>query len=308
MKKTRLSVIAGPTASGKTQTAIETALELNAEIVSADSMLIYKRMDIGTAKPNKEQLKTVRHHMIDIVEPWQEYSVSDYEKDARRAVSDILSSNKTPILCGGTGFYINAVINGTFKTPRADKKIREEIERRLNSGTSLKELHDELKRIDPQTASWVHENDNYRITRALEVYYSTGKTMSHFRDLHEKERNADIDPMIIVIDVPKDELQRRIEQRTDKMLEQGLLEEVEGLIKAGCTEDLKPMKSIGYLQAVKVLKGEMNKDQAIEEINAETLALAKRQLTWFKKRDGIKWMPPAKISSITDEIRRFLDL
>jgi len=246
--------------------------------------------------------------MIDVVEPWEEYSVSDYEKDAKKAISDIMKASKVPLLCGGTGFYINAVINGTFKTPGADKKIREELQKRLSSGTSLKELHDELKKIDPDTASRVHENDNYRITRALEVYYSTGKTMSYFRELHDKESNTNFEPLIIVLDVAKEELQKRVELRTKKMMGSGLLDEVKDLLKNGCTEDLKPMKSIGYLQAVKVLKGEININEAIEEINTETIALAKRQLTWFKKRTGTKWMSPHEKNSIKDEIRRFLRL
>lgn len=290
VNKTKLIVIAGPTASGKTKTAIDIALDNNAEIVSADSMLIYKKMNIGTAKPTPRQQKLVRHHVIDMVKPWEDYSVSDYAKDALQAINKIRGRGKNFIVCGGTGFYINALINGTFQAPKSDPVIRQKIEQRIKNGEPLCELHKELKRIDPETASRVHENDSYRIQRALEIYYGTGKTMSYFRNEHKQNTNTDFEPTIIVLNPTKEELYERIRYRTERMFKHGLMEETQELLREGCTPQLKSMKSIGYLQAIQVIYGRASIKEAIEDTIKQTVALAKRQITWFKKQPNTKWV------------------
>ncbi len=302
MEKIRLAVIAGPTASGKTKTAIDIAMDIKAEIISADSMLIYKRMNIGTAKPGHNQQKLVHHHMIDLVEPWQEYSVSDYAQDALAVIAKLRRARKNFLVCGGTGFYINALINGTFKAPKSDPLIRQKLEQRIKDGETLLSLHQELKKVDPQTAARVHENDSYRITRALEIYYGTGKTMTYYREEHKQNTNTNFDPLIFVINPSKDELSERIEYRTRKMFEYGLIEETQELLRNGCSPHLKSMHSIGYLQAVGVIYGRINIAEAKDDINKQTMALAKRQITWFKKQPQTKW-----VSSVdSKEIKNWL--
>jgi tRNA dimethylallyltransferase len=306
LKEKKLVIIAGPTASGKTQVSIDIAKGLEAQIISADSMLIYKRMNIGTAKPNRQEMQGIEHHLIDIVEPWETYTVSDYENDALSIINKIYDNNSTPLICGGTGFYINALINGTFSTPAPSPEVRKKLNEDLKNGKTLKQLHSDLKKIDPQTASRVHENDSYRIFRALEVYYSTGKSMSYFRSIHETAKNTRFKPLIIVLSPEKGILKERIKKRTTKMFQDGLLKEVKELLDAGCSKELKPMKSIGYKQAIEHLEGLMSLEEAMENIIKETTALAKRQITWFKKRDHTKWIDPTAIKDIQKEIKNFL--
>lgn len=301
MEKKRLLAIAGPTASGKTKISLEIALERNSEIISSDSLLVYKHLDIGTAKPTKEERKIIKHHLIDIVEPWDTYTSSDFCRDAKTAIEGIEARKKNFIITGGTGFYLNALINSTFDAPGSDKKIRESLEDRIKNGTKLLTLHRELESIDPETAKRVHPNDGYRIVRALEVYLSTGKTMSFFREQHQTESKAQFEPLIIVLNLEKEELRHNIEIRTKKMFEDGLIDELKELFKIGCTPDLKPLKSIGYKQATEYLLGKITKEEAIQSVISETVALAKRQVTWFKKQPFTIWLHPIRE---IEEIRR----
>ena len=301
MKPKKLLAIAGPTASGKTSISIDLALKCNAEIISADSLLVYKHLDIGTAKPTAEERKIVRHHLIDIVEPWENYTISNFRKDALASIDDISARGKRFIVTGGTGFYLNALINSTFEAPGSDPKIRESIESRLENGTTLLELHDELEKVDPDTAKRVHPNDRYRILRALEVYLSTGKTMTSFRQQHQSNKESDFEPLIIVLNPDKEELALRIEARTKKMFNDGLITETEELFKIGCTPEMKPLKSIGYKQAVALISGKISKEDAFASIIKETAALAKRQITWFKKQPFTIWLHPIRD---IEEIRR----
>jgi tRNA dimethylallyltransferase len=301
MRPRKLLAIAGPTASGKTRISIDIAIRNNAEIISSDSLLVYKHLDIGTAKPTKQERGTITHHLIDMVEPWDIYTISDFYRDAMSAIDDISARKKNFIVTGGTGFYLNALINKTFRSPGSDPEIRKKLEQRLTEGAALATLHSELEAVDPKTAKRVHPNDKYRIIRALEVYLSTGNTMTFFREQHQDNESSDFEPQIIVLDPDKQELRSNIEARTKKMFDDGLIEEMEGLLKMGCTPDMKPLKSIGYKQATELISGKITKDQAIASVITETVALAKRQVTWFKKQPFTIWLHPIRD---IEEIRR----
>ncbi|MFH1224148.1 MAG: tRNA (adenosine(37)-N6)-dimethylallyltransferase MiaA [Pseudomonadota bacterium] len=295
----KLLVVAGPTASGKTTISMKIAEKMGAEITSADSLLVYKRMDIGTAKPSKKEREQVPHHLIDVVEPSEEYTVSDYREDAVSKMEEIKSRGKDFIVAGGTGFYINALINETFKTPKADPELRKELEEK-------KDLYEELKKIDPQSAERIHPNDKYRTVRAMEVYYTSKKTMTQFREEHKKISKR-MEPLIIVLNPSKEELLKNIDIRTNKMLRMGLVEEVNDLIKSGISTNLKPMKSIGYKQAVDFIQGRITEDEMTKNIRAETAALAKRQVTWFKKQEHTRWYHPVKdMDRIRNDIVSFI--
>jgi tRNA dimethylallyltransferase len=233
-----LFVIAGPTASGKTQIALDIADTNKMEIVSADSMQVYRYMDIGTAKPSMEDRKRVKHHLIDIVDPDAEYTVSDFCDDAADTISSMEKEKKGFLICGGTGFYLNALINGTYKTPPSDPVIRQKLEPLAEIKEELYKMHDELKRIDPITASRIHPNDKYRIVRALEVYYISGKNMSFYRDAHS-ENKKNINSLMIVLNPDKEELIRNIRKRTEDMIKAGLVDEVKKLISMGFDPKLK---------------------------------------------------------------------
>ena len=299
----KLIVIAGPTASGKTSVSMNVAEKIKAEIISADSLLVYKHMDIGTAKPSIEERKRIIHHLIDVVEPWEDYTSSIYRKDAVAAIERIRSKGKNFIVAGGTGFYINALINQTFQAPKADPVLRAELENRSN----LPDLYEELKKVDPTSAARIHPNDKYRTVRAMEVYYSTKKTMTHFREEHKKNKTKEFEPLIIVLDPSRDELIKNIERRTQRMLKDGLVDEVKELLEMGANPDLKPMQSIGYKQAVAFIKGRMSTEEMTESIQRDTLALAKRQVTWFKKQEHTRWYHPVKdVERITNDIMEFI--
>ena len=304
----KLLIIAGPTASGKTQIAMDIAIKEHLEIISADSMLVYKYMDIGTAKPSIEERKKVKHHLIDVAEPDSKYTVTDFCNDADKAIENIKTSGNDFLVCGGTGFYLNALINGTFDAPPSVPSIREDLESKAEDKEKLKLMHLELQKIDPESAARIHYNDKYRIVRALEVYRISGKTMSFYRNSH-KDGLKPRAPLMIVLDPAKEVLVQNIKARTEKMLKAGLIEEVKGLISLGYGPELKPMKSIGYLQAVKLINGSISTEEAKEDIIKETVALAKRQVTWFKKRKDTIWFDPySDIEKIKEETKRHLKL
>jgi len=304
VKVKKLFAIAGPTASGKTRIALDIAEANGMEIVSADSMQVYRYMDIGTAKPSPEERKRVKHHLIDVVDPDSKYTVSDFCNDAADAISTIESRNKGFIVCGGTGFYLNALINGTFDAPPSDPVAREKLESRAESDEELYKMHNELKAIDPETASRVHPNDRYRIIRALEVYQLSGKNMSFYRDKHLSNKKLS-QSLMIVLNPEKEELVRNIKARTETIIKAGLIDEVKKLLAMGYSQELKPLKSIGYLQAVQFINGKLDIKEAKEEIIKGTVALAKRQLTWFKKQTNTVWLHPVKdYCQIKKEIKR----
>ncbi len=278
-------VICGPTASGKTSLACSQAEKFDLEIVSADSRQVYRRMDIGTAKPTAEELSQVPHHLINIVDPDEDFTVADYIDHARAAINDIADRGKLPLIVGGTGLYIRALADGLAAVPAADEKLREEL-REIEQQEGEGALYRRLQGVDPVQAEKIHPNNQVRIIRALEVYELAGVPMSDFQQRHRFEEEP-YRVLKIYLQWPREQLYERIENRVDHMFELGLVEEVEQLLNAGYSAELKSMKAIGYREVISHLAGEVDIDEAIELIKRETRRYAKRQETWFKKEKSI---------------------
>ena len=293
-------VLVGPTGIGKSKVAVSLSAFLPSEIVSADSMQIYKYMNIGTAKPSREERRAVTHHMIDIVYPDQYFSAGEYAKIARDKINRIIESGKTPILVGGSGLYIRAVIDGLFSEPVVKETIKKKVRTQLaNNGSHY--LHVELKKVDPVSASRIHPNDWRRIIRALEVFLSTGETIS---SLQSKAKTDSIDCQYCTIGLKTERknLYRRIESRVDSMFERGLMREVRNLIKRGYSQDLLPMQSLGYREVLGYINRHYSLDEAKALIKRNTRHFAKRQMTWFNKDFRIKWIETGDADMETDLI------
>lgn len=285
-----LIVVVGPTASGKTRLAIDIALKYGGEVVSADSMQIYKGMDIGTAKPSREEMRGVPHHMMDIVEPDVNYSVAQYVKDAHRVIADIHSRGRMPILAGGTGLYVNSLVdNIAFSKTDRDEKLREEL-KQIAQNRGGQALLDMLAEFDPKTAGTLHANNIGRIIRAIEVYKTTGVTMSEMQERSRQTPQLYRLCMIGLNFADRDALYRRIEQRVDMMMEAGLLDEVRALLERGIDSNTTAMQAIGYKELVGALRGEITVEEAVKQIKLGTRHYAKRQLTWFRRDKRINWI------------------
>jgi tRNA dimethylallyltransferase len=285
-----LLILLGPTGVGKTDISIKLAKKLpNIEIISADSMQIYKYMDIGTAKPNKNILKTIKHHMIDIVDPAENFDVIKYSKLATKIILDIFKRGKIPILIGGSGLYITSIIEPIFSGPNKDSIYREILEE--ESKIYGKEyLYNKLVKIDPISALKINSNDLKRIIRALEVYKSTGKTISYLQK-KAYNKNAKFKYQIIGLKRNREKLYQKINSRVDKMIKDGLIEEVKTLKERGYNENLNSMQGLGYKQINKYLDGEYDQETAINLIKRDTRRYAKRQMTWFNhKIENIEWV------------------
>ena len=279
----KIVVVCGPTASGKTALAVELAKARNGEVVSADSMQIYRRMDIGTAKPTVEEMAGIPHHMIDVVDPEEDFSVARYVDMAARCVDDILARGKLPIVAGGTGLYIDSLLSGrTFSAFSPESPLRGELEQRIrNEGGQA--LLAELAKVDPESAARLHPNDEKRIVRALEVYLSTGKTITR----HNAETLA-IPPRYDALTLNlsyerRADMWQRIDRRVDVMMEQGLVEEVRALLDRGVPENCTAMQAIGYKEMVEAIRVTGDYKAGAEEIKLRSRQYAKRQLTWFKR-------------------------
>lgn len=288
---TALPVIAimGPTASGKTGLALEIAAKVDSEVISVDSALVYKGMDIGTAKPTQEEQAGVVHHLIDIIDPAESYSVSQFVNDTNALIGDILARGKVPILAGGTMMYFNALINGISPLPKSDEKIRDEITQQAQR-LGWSKLHDELRGVDPISGERIHPNDPQRITRALEVYRSTGKTLTHWQQQEGEKCPYDIAQFAIA---PADRavLHERIATRFDMMLEQGFEKEVVKLYeRSDLHEDLPSIRSVGYRQMWQYLDGQLSYAEMRERGIIATRQLAKRQLTWLRGWEQVTWL------------------
>ncbi|BBO29344.1 tRNA dimethylallyltransferase [Alteromonas sp. I4] len=281
--------IMGPTASGKTGLALELAKHIPAEIISVDSALVYRHMDIGTAKPTPEEMAIAPHWLVDIIEPNEAYSVAEFVKDATRLIGEIHSRGKLPILAGGTIMYFNALINGISPLPKSDTKVRDDIACEAEEkGWQL--LHDELAVIDPVAAARIHPNDPQRLTRALEVYRSSGQTLTHWQQQATTRCPYNIEQFAIA---PQDRavLHDRIAQRFDLMLEQGLVAEVEKLYQRGdLNEDMPSIRSVGYRQVWQYLNGELSYADMRDRGIIATRQLAKRQLTWLRGWSELTWL------------------
>jgi tRNA dimethylallyltransferase len=302
-------IIAGPTAVGKTDTSILLAQELSAEIVSADSMQIYRGMDIGTAKPTREQRRIVYHHMIDIVEPHQPYSVGDYLRDARAAIDGIISSGGTPIVVGGTGLYIRALTRGLFHGPPADLDLRERLLQREAEGEPGI-LYSDLVKIDPEAAVKIHPNDLRRTVRALEVYYLKDRKLSEFQREHSFQDRPYLFKLLFLIR-SRTELYPRIEKRVDQMITDGLEAEVKALIDRGCRPELPSMQGLGYKQFMDYVLGKTSRDEAVALLKRDTKRFAKRQFTWFRREPEAQWMDISGLvhtREIVARIKKYIEM
>ena len=303
--KPKIILICGPTAIGKTAAAISVAERFGGEIVGADSMQIYKHMDIGTAKPTPEERRRVPHHMIDIVAPDALYDAARFSREAREEISAILQRGCLPVIAGGTGFYIKAILYGLFEAAPKDPSIRRRLhEEAVLSGSES--LFSRLKACDPDAAAAIHPNDTYRIIRALEVYETSGMTMTAFRGRHGF---ADIPYNVLKIGLVMDRqaLYERIDGRVDVMMGQGLLGEVSGLLDAGYQEFLRPMQALGYRHMVDFIKRRTDWESAVATLKRDTRHYAKRQLTWFRKDPEIRWFEPDQRDRILSHAKVFLD-
>ena len=284
----KLLVICGPTASGKTALGVALAQALNGEVVSADSMQIYRGMDIGTAKPTREEMEGIPHHMLDVADPAEDYSVARYVHDADACVRDILARGKLPMVVGGTGLYIDNLIAGRDFAPFTGA-WRERLQARARE-EGLPALHEELRRIDPDRAEKLHPNDEKRILRALEVWYETGETIT----AHD-ERTRSLPPKYDALRVclqfsRREDMWDRIDRRVDLMMEAGLEEEVRDLLLSGVPPTATAMQAIGYKEFAAALRGEEPIAQAVAEVKLRSRQYAKRQLTWFRRTPDIRWL------------------
>ena len=289
MQKIPITVIAGPTASGKTSLSIELAKRYNGEIVSCDSMQIYRFMNIGTAKPDKAEQAGVVHHMIDILNPDEAFSVAEYVKAAHGAVADIKSRGKNVFIAGGTGLYINSLVDDVdFCENDSDTAIRDELTRLLQE-RGIDYLVDELRRFDPVSAEKIHKNNTRRIIRAIEFYKMTGVAISEHQK-ETKKKESRYNPLIMAIKTDMSVLYERIEKRVDIMVEAGLIDEVKSLCDMGYKNAMLSMQGIGYKEVIEHLNGEISLDDAIAKIKLATRHYAKRQMTWFRRDERIFWL------------------
>ena len=286
--KIPLLILAGPTGVGKTWLALELAERLNGEIVGADSMQIYRFMDIGTAKPTPEERARIPHHLIDIRNPDEDYSAADYARDATRAIRDIHARGKLPLLVGGTGLYIQAVVYGIFEGPGRDETYREHL-RELAEEQGNLAIFQKLEEVDPLTAHRLHPNDLVRVIRALEVFHLTGIPISAYQATATTPL-TDFQPCFLVLTMDREALYHRIHTRVDTMFASGFVEEVHGLLHQGYHPDLNSMKSLGYKEIVNFLRGQIDLPAAITLMKCHTRRYAKRQLTWFRKYQHAEWI------------------
>ena len=288
MKKPIVIVICGPTASGKTGLSIELAKQIDGEIISCDSMQIYKDMDIGTAKPTIEEMQGIKHYLISSIEPTQRYSVADYKKEAKKAIIEVIKKGKTPIIVGGTGLYVNSLIYEIeYPEIEFDEEYRKKLEKQVIE-YGLDNLYEQAKKIDPQAIQKIAKTDKKRILRILEIYHSTGKTKTE-QDILSRQKEPEFDYHIYALSWDREKLYQRINQRVDIMIEKGLIEEVKEILEK---YDKFPtaMQGLGYKEVVEYLNGKTTEEEMIEKIKQETRRYAKRQMTWFRKNNETIWL------------------
>lgn len=303
-EKIPIIVIIGPTGIGKTDISVKIALVLNSEIINFDSRQIYKFMNIGTAKPSSKILSMVKHHLIDIICPDEYFSAGEYGRKAKEIISSLFHNGMIPLLVGGSGLYLNAVIYGLFEGPQADHKLRRNyVEYADNFGKES--LHTRLTKIDPEAANKIHPLDMIRVIRAIKVYEKTGKPISYFQVNFSIEKTPYI-PIIIGLKRDRKDLYKRIESRVDLMIGEGLVDEVKRLLDMGYSEELHSMMGIGYRQIIGFLKGKHDLNKAIGLIKRDSKRYAKRQMTWFRKVDNIKWVNCS--DNLENDVNTILDL
>lgn len=298
----KIIIIAGPTGVGKTALSIEVAKKYNGEVVSADSIQIYKGLDIGSAKVTKEEADGIVHHLIDIVSPESEYSAGDYAKDAKKAISEISKKGKIPIVVGGTGMYITSLLFEPGVTCGKDEKYRKELEE-LGEKYGSPYLHKMLEKVDPESAKLIHENHQTRIIRALEIFHVSGKKKSE----QKSSVLPKYDYLLFGLTADREILYDRINKRVDKMLDSGLLSEVQGLINSGITDKNQCMQGIGYKETYNYLTGKTDKEEFVSKLKQASRNYAKRQITYFKKVPGIVWKTYQEKDQIFEMIDSFLE-
>lgn len=300
-----LIVLTGPTAVGKTALSIALAKAVNGEIISADCMQVYKGMDIGSAKITKEEMQGIRHHLIDILSPEEEFNVTIFQEKCKEAIHEIYQRGAIPILTGGTGFYIQAVLkNVDFAEHPTDQAYREELET-LAKEKGPEALHEMLMQVDPESADSIHPNNIKRNIRALEYFKQTGTKISAHNE-SEKEKSSIYNSLYFVLTDDRQKLYENIEKRVDIMFEQGLLEEVRGLKEKGYHKEMVSMQGLGYKEILAAFDGEMTIEEAKDLIKKETRHFAKRQLTWFRRENDCIWIEKSLYHYNTDEILNFI--
>ena len=287
--KPKVVVIVGPTASGKTALSIELAKRINGEIISSDSMQIYKDMDIGTAKVTKEEALGIKHYLIDIIFPEERYTVSDFKKDAEAAIKEILEKGKVPIVVGGTGLYVDSLIYGIeYQEMNFDESYRDELMKIAETEEGLIKLWDEANSIDPQAMLKISKNDKKRIIRVLEIYKATGKTKTE-QEILSRQKGVEYDYKVFCVNMDREKLYERINKRVDIMIDAGLENEVRNLLEK-YSKFPTAMQGLGYKEVVEYFDGKITRDEMIEKIKQESRRYAKRQLTWFRKNKETIWI------------------
>ena len=302
--KPKVIVIAGPTASGKTALSIELAKKINGEIISCDSMQIYKYMDIGTAKVTKEEADGIKHYLIDIVEPNQRYTVSNFKADAEKCIEEILSKGKTPIVVGGTGLYVDSLVYGVeYFDMEYDEDYRNQLMEQAQTEQGLNELYNQAKEIDSKAIEKISPNDKKRIIRVLEIYKATGKNKTEL-EIESRKKGVKYDYHVFIVNMDREILYDRINRRVNIMIDKGLINEVREIYSK---YDSFPtaMQGLGYKEVVEFIEGKTSKEEMIEKIQKESRHYAKRQLTWFRKDDSFIWIDGLK--NIEDNIRLIRD-
>ena len=300
--KNKVAVLVGPTAVGKTAVALELARAIGAEIVNADSLQVYRELDIGTAKPTPKERALVPHHLVDVVDPPEPYDASRYSHDAREIIADLHRRGVPPLVVGGTGLYLKALLSGLFLEGSPDLRIRQRLRLELTD-QGLAALHERLRRLDPASAWRLHPHDTYRVLRALEVIEATGEPLSAWHDSHQF-RDAPYQTLKLGLIRPREELNRRIEARVETMLALGWLEEVRGLLER-YPPDLKPLQALGYRHLIAFLQGRWSWEEAIELLKRDTRRYAKRQLTWFRGDPEVRWYAPDQVTEMLAALREF---
>jgi tRNA dimethylallyltransferase len=302
--KPKVIVVCGPTATGKTAVGIELAAALGGEIISADSMQVYRYMDIGTAKPTSAERAAAAHHLIDVVDPDEPFDAARYAALARETVAALHRRGRVPLVVGGTGLYIKALLHGLFRSDVGDPALRRRLAAEIVA-EGTQRLHARLAACDPETASRLHPNDTARVLRALEVFEVTGRPIA---DFHRTHRFADepFNALLIGLDLERERLYERIDRRVDAMLAAGFEDEVRGLLDRGYGPELNPMQSIGYSHMSATLAGRIDRAEAVRTLKRDTRRFAKRQLTWFRATPGIVWLPPQEMEAMLQMCRDFM--
>ena len=300
-----LIILTGPTAVGKTSLSIRLAKEIGGEVISADSMQVYRHMDIGSAKISREEMEGISHYLIDVLDPDEEFNVTLFQKMAKEAMEEIYSHGKVPIVAGGTGFYIQALLYDIdFKENGENASIRKELEK-VAAEKGGEFLHEMLRNIDPESAEEIHANNQKRVIRAIEYFRQTGERISD-HNKREKQKKSPYDFLYYVINTDRALLYERIDRRVDLMLEQGLVEEVRRLEAMGCTRNMVSMQGLGYKEILDYLHGKCTLEEAVYILKRDTRHFAKRQLTWFRREKDVRWISLPDFDNDQDKVLKKL--